>query len=194
MKNNFFLAIFIIFFYSFTIEYGNYIPKKIDSGNYTRTDTSISTLLYNCTLDYILKVDKNFNNKKWLYYNIYFFKKDSNSYFTIWTFTCFPSYISSCIDTSLYNFSLYEIKNRKVVIIDKKDNNNHLFNPSNIHYLAAKKEEMKTYTGDIYDGSFYFKTFAIKEKQNKIIITVSDSIINNFINCKKLEVDTTEDF
>ncbi len=166
------------------------LMKDNNSANFVSKDTCITfnVNLYDCIFNYMSKIDGQFPKKDWLYYNLYFFDIKSSQYFTIWTFTCFPSYISSCVDTSLLNFYLFTINERKVVLIDKKMNTNSLFPNSKNKVSLAKIEALKKYEGDIYDGSFYFETYKIENKRNVFSFIQIDTAISNFINCQELEI------
>ena len=139
--------------------------------------------------NYIEEVDNNFVDKEWLYYNIYFFEQRTSKYFTIWVSTTYPSYISQCVDTSKYTFSLFDFENRKVVVISNKQYTNILFTFSEKSVLLARKENLKNYTGDIYDGSFYFWTYQVKKKNNDVKLVKLDTVISDFINCAELEIE-----
>jgi hypothetical protein len=139
---------------------------------------------------YILETDGSFTNKEWLYYNVIFFKTDSSNYFTIWVFTSFPDYISPCIDKN-YRYYLTYIQDRKVVFIDKKNNDNPLLKKNNESRLLAKKDKRKIYKGPIYDGPVYYKTFSYKNDNNNISVNKIETPIYSFLDCQKIII--TED-
>jgi len=151
-------------------------------------DTNISIELKECISNYIEEVDKHFFDKEWLYYNVFFFNKDSKQYFTIWAFTCFPEYISLCVDTSLLNYYLYNIKERKVILIDKNKSTAKLFNHSKHSYILAEEEALKKYLGDIYDGPLFPQTYKIKERDNKIFLIKIEDSDTSFLDCQDLEI------
>jgi hypothetical protein len=149
-------------------------------------------LLNKTISNYIAEIDNKYIDKEWLYYNLYFFNIESDKYFTMWTSTVYPSYISSCIDTSDYTFSLFDFNNRKLVIIDDKIKATRLYSLSEENILLARKESLKDYRGDNYDGLFYFRTYQIKKDNNNIIIIKRDTVIDDFINCEELEIKEME--
>ncbi len=201
MKSIWFYTFFVLFLFNARCsnigDTSTTITQEMNSSRNAKPQNQIkgaefNDILYKCITDYILEVDKNFYNKEWLYYSLFFFDIDSVHYFTMWTFTCFPSYISSCIEKNKYRFYLYSIRDRKVVIIDKKSNVNPLFIPSRKNILSAKKEDKRDYGGDIYDGSFYFQTDQIKENSNGVYFDKIDTAITHFINCHELNIELEE--
>jgi hypothetical protein len=137
--------------------------------------------------NYISSIDGNFFDKEWLYYNLFFFEKNNLQYFTIWTFTCFPSYISDCISRE-YRYYLTFFEGRKVVLIEKKTKANLFFKPSKKSNSLAKREDRRTYEGVIYDGPFYFQTFQFREDNNVVLLIKLDSAFTDFINCQELMI------
>ena len=177
----------------------NSYPVEIKSANsrtnhYQENDSYINENLRKCIINYINNNDGKFPDKKWLYYNVFFFRKNSAQYFTIWIFTIFPSYISSCVDTSKYYLSLNYLNNRKVVMIDKKTSHNPLFKPTENSIKLGKEEDSKEYKKYtyLYDRPFNYETYKVKNKEEKLSIVKQDSTITYFMNCQEIEVkDTT---
>jgi hypothetical protein len=161
--------------------------KKVDKNK----SAIMSDSLY-CTIsNYINRIDGFFFDKEWLYYNLLFFEKDSNKYFTIWTYTIFTSginYYNSYSDTSYYNTYFDTINSRKIILIEKKGKDNILFNPTEESLLLAGQEKKKDYLGPIYDGSWYPETYTYTLENGNISIIKSDSLLyqssvdSNFIN------------
>ncbi|MCF8338669.1 MAG: hypothetical protein K9I74_11885 [Bacteroidales bacterium] len=175
----------------------SFYPFETKSADYKTThyqenNSYINENLRKCIINYIKIYDGNFWDKEWLYYSVFFYRENSTPYFTIWNFTSFPDYISECVDTSKYYFSLNYLNNRKVVIIDKKTNKNQLFEPSENSIDLAKKEALKEYRGDLYSGLFNYETYKVQNKEEKFSIVKQDTTITDFMNCREIEVkDTT---
>lgn len=165
-----------------------------EDSSFSVENNKFNTVLQEEVANYIKEVDNKFIDKEWLYYNLYFFKKDSVKYFTIWTSTTYPSYISPCVDTGNCAFYLFNFNNRKLVIIDDKANTNFLFTSSEDNVLLAKKEDLKNYAGDIYDGSLYFRTYQIEKNSYGVSLIKLDTAISDFINCEKLVIDDDLEF
>lgn len=157
-------------------------------------NSTFNAVLQKEVTNYIEGVDNKFIDKEWLYYNLYFFNFDSVEYFTIWTFTSYPNYISPCVDTSKFTFYMFNFNNRKLVIIDDKLNINLLFTPSQDNILLAKEEDLKDYAGDIFDGLLYFRTYQIVKNNYGISLVQLDTAIIDFINCEELEIDDDMEF
>ena len=138
--------------------------------------------------NYIRKFDNSFLNKEWIYYSIFFETDSTETYFTIWSFTIFPTYVNNCIQESSYHYFLFNVLNRKVVIIDRKDHNNPLFQKDSISVAEANNEIKKAYSGDIYDGSWNIVTYKVTNNISGTHIVKADTTISYFLNCNEFEV------
>jgi hypothetical protein len=149
--------------------------KEKDTMTFENTSSIMSDSLYKCLDDYIYKVDGFFIDKEWLYYHIFFFSKDKINYFSIWTFTAFTNF--KILDTTDYKYYLDTINNRKILIIDKEENQNPLFTATVESQVFADQENNKTYMGPIYDGSWYPETYTYVVENGDIIIIKADSLL-----------------
>lgn len=136
--------------------------------------------LYDCIAEYIREFDRRINDVPLFIYTLYFIENYSSTYFTIWSFTIFPSYLKN-LDTLRYNYFLFEVKNRKVVIIDSKESHNLYYIPSLQRLEAAKIEREKPYHGPIYDGTCNVRSYKIVELDAKVRIHSIDTVINYFL-------------
>lgn len=118
--------------------------------------------------DYIQKFDGRFPDKEWLYYSLYFWRDSADSKVTIWVFTVFPNVFLLPEDRESYIYSLYEVKNRKVVFISKNKEefkNLYTISPESLKGAIAEKEKM--YEGPIYDGDMFYMTYKIIKEGDK---------------------------
>ena len=95
---------------------------------------------------------------------------------------------NNCIQESSYNYFLFNVLNRKVVIIDRKDHNNPLFQKDSISVAEANNEIKKAYSGDIYDGSWNIVTYKVTNNISGTHIVKADTTISYFLNCNEFEV------
>ena len=184
MKNFFVAAAFtvIIVFGNSCCNVHNNVVNKSEQSDFVFFKSPIDTVV----TEYIKKVDGYFYDKHWLYYNVYFFEEDTSKFFTIWAFTCYPAYISECVNTTSFTFYLTKVLNRKVIVISK--NENKFIFPSNRNVVLANLEKEKEYSGDIYDGPFYFETYEIIEEKNEINVVKAGFVKSDFVNCDEIEV------
>lgn len=185
MKNFFVAVVFtviIVFGNSCCNVHHDVVVNKSEQSDYIFFKSPLDTVV----IDYIKKVDGHFYDKYWLYYNVYFYEEDNSKFFTIWAFTCYPDYISDCINTASFAFYLTKVLNRKVIVIS--ENENKFIFPSNRNAVLANLEKEKEYYGDIYDGPFYFETYEIIEEKNGINVVKADFVRSDFVNCDEIEI------
>lgn len=132
--------------------------------------------------NYMSEVDVNFIDKEWLYYSIYFFQEKDQSYFTIWTFTAYPSISLFKENVQECKHCLYMVDKRRVVLIfnDNIDHSNVIF-VSNTCIQQAELESKKSYEGDIYDGDQYMRTYKIIKKDYHLKFVRQFEAVSPFI-------------
>jgi hypothetical protein len=144
------------------------------NGDESMFDKSLLSFL----ISYGLEVDSNFFDKENLYYNLFFFKRERETYFTIWTFTVYPPPIVFREDIeNNCSHCMYRVKERKVLLIfNQMDSLEHLFLTNDDCFSNAKTESQRESTDDIYDGSMYSSTYKISQINSELEFVRQDSV------------------
>lgn len=165
----------IIILFVFLLSCNNNLDYNIDKNRPSNMRTEYHDSLKKCIINYIRSVDGQFLNKRWLYYSVFFHDVGTNNYLIIWTFTSYPDNLCNTIDTSIYDFYLYNLM-RNIVFIKKKKSINSLFSGDAHNIELANKESLIPYGGPIYDGSCYPETYEYFFKNGVIEIVRKDTI------------------
>lgn len=173
----------------FLLSCNNNLDYNIDKNQSSNLKIELQDSLKKCIFNYIRVVDGQFLNKRWLYNSVFFHNIDTNNYFIIWTFTSYPSHISYNIDTSFYDFYLYN-QIRNIVFIKKKKSINSLFSGDVHNIELANKESLIPYGGPIYDGSWYPETYEYFLKNGAIQIVRKDTIFPEILGSKFVDFES----
>lgn len=136
--------------------------------NISSGEKAFNRNFFDLLYSYSREFEHNFSDIGWLYYNVYFFKEETKTYFTIWMSTAYMGRYfldntpkSGCIEC------LYEIKGRRIgLFFDPKYDYSILFSANNECMARAKLENEKEYGGPIYDGDSFKRTYEVIEKES----------------------------
>src|SRR6056297_2775587 len=89
-------------------------PSRKDIGS-IEVDESNDNLLVEYVDEYIDSIASEFHSEMTPIYSVYFFSKKDFTYFTIWTFTDFPSYIEDIVKDTTLKYKPCIIRDRYVI-------------------------------------------------------------------------------
>jgi len=154
-------------------------------------ESCVSEELLECIKEYIKEneckiaiYDNDYSLIYDIYYYLFFFDKDSSSYFTMWESFVVESPKSTLIDDSMLvdtNFICYNILERSVFIINGTNKkNNILFSYCEENMILAKRKIQNIEEVPIYDGSLYPVTYKYYIKDDNVFIEKNNTTLLHF--------------
>ena len=165
-----------------------------------KSQDCLSSELHECIANYIRRYDGRFIEEESLYYSLYLFQKDSLKLFTLWSFTSFPDNIEHYNPDTKFIYSLYDILDRKVIIIHEQGKT-----PDNLYQgcqenieLAVNQRSKVSDIDVVYDGSLFPETYRYSLGFDKPLIEKSDTFILDILGQEYIEfekyIDQTNDY
>ncbi|KJF44170.1 hypothetical protein [Draconibacterium sediminis] len=164
-----------------TYSNGKFPEFKMEPENQLKPDDLISRELLASIEAYIAVADTLFPKDSPVIYSAYFFEKEGKNYFSIWGNYLLPYYIESHNPTKTFDYTLFTINNKNVVLINSKD-----YDQPKLYKLDSAitgkdkvdKIKRKEYS---YDGHSFPKTFEYYLENNEYIISEINSMYFDFL-------------
>jgi hypothetical protein len=154
--------------------------KVLTDTIYSQTDNCINLELYNFIDTYITKAKEHFMDMV-IYYSIYFFKKDTIDYFTIWSGITEPIYYineNSIGKNIVLDYFNLKINNKDVFLIKQNTYNTDLFKPCiDVFDDCITKDTINGH----YDGRLFIQTYKYNKVGNKFNIEKLEKPIVDFL-------------
>ena len=157
--------------------------EKINLENQLENDSCIANELHNCITSYINESNSLFPESTQVIYTAYFFEKDGKDYFSIWGNYILPYYIESHNPSKAFNYTLFTINNRNIILINKTDTDKpKLYNLCSDKTGKDKVDTIKKKDSAItYDGPSFPKTYEYYLENGTYIITGINSMYFDFL-------------
>jgi hypothetical protein len=181
MKDYLFIIIVFII-----ISCNNTIKKQRDNLNteditYIKADSCITSELYKCLYSYLHSPEIGFIEGQIVYRSVYFFKKDTTNYFTIWSSIIEPQYMIEYENIGgdvILDFYHFKIDNADVFLIKQNTYD------TDIYKLCIEKFDNDVTKDSIawdYDGRLFIQTYKYHKIGGKFNIEKLDKPIVDFL-------------